>query len=54
MTASLVGRLAKQAEKQPDLIECHKRRRMVLDSKKEAIEETTKDMLSRNKPIVRL
>ena len=27
---------------------------MLLDSKKEAIEETTKDMLSRNKPIIRL
>ena len=26
----------------------------MLDSKREAIEETTKDMLSRNKPIVRL
>ena len=27
---------------------------MLLDSKKEAIEDTTKDLLSRNKPIVRL
>ena len=36
------------------MVESHKRRRMFLDSKREAIEEATKDMLSKNKPIIRL
>ena len=36
------------------MVEKHKRKKLVHESKKEAIEEVTKNMLASNKPIVRI
>ena len=52
--AILVGRLAKEAENDPQMVEAHKSRKLLDHRKKEIIQMTATSMLQNNKSIVRL
>lgn len=50
---SLVNKLCKEAEKQPEKMEARRRREQLQEEKKDVIEEITTDILKASKPIVR-